>query len=124
MEKNQSHNNDIEHMVNNFKESNEISFISFADVPVQEYLDGTNGDSSNDAIQSIIASKDTVTISTCKVSSSNIKFREISNVNLKNRVSAEREERKLNKTDGVFIAVAWILKPAFCFLCFVRRLCS
>jgi hypothetical protein len=63
----------------------------------------------------MIASKDTVTISTCKVSSSNIKFREISNVNLKNRVSAEREERKLNKTDGLFIGVAWILKPAFCF---------
>jgi hypothetical protein len=81
-------------------------------------------DSSNDAIQFIIAGKDTVTISTCKVSSSNIRFREISDVNLKNRVSAEREERKLNKTDGLFIAVAWILKSAFCFLCFVRRLCS
>jgi hypothetical protein len=114
--KNQSHNNDIECMINNFRESNEISFISFSDVPVQGYLDGTNVDSSNDAIQSIIASKDTVTISTCKVSSSNIKFREISDINLKNsRVSEEREERKLNKKDGLFIAVTWILKPAFCF---------
>ncbi len=73
--KNQSHYNDIEHMISNFKESNKISFVSFLDVPVQEYLDGMNGDSSNDAIQSVIANKDTVTISTCKVSSSNIKFR-------------------------------------------------
>jgi hypothetical protein len=103
MEKNQSHNNDIEHMINNFKESN------------QEYLDGTNGYSSNDAFQSMIANIDMVTISTYKVSLSNIKFREISDNNLLNRVSEERKERKLNNTDGLFIAVALILKPAFCF---------
>ena len=42
-------------------------------------------------------------------------LREITDVNLTGRVTEERKERKLSCTDGLFIAVAWILKPALRF---------
>ena len=31
-------------MISNFKDSNETSFISFSDVPIQEYLEGRVND--------------------------------------------------------------------------------
>ena len=42
--KHQSTDNGIKHMISNFKDSNETSFISFSDVPIQEYLEGRVND--------------------------------------------------------------------------------
>jgi len=113
--KNHSTTNDIEVMIINFKESNEIACISFSDVPVQDFLEDVTGDDLDDADNSNFGPKTTVTVSTCKLSPTNITLREITNVNLTGRVTEERKERKLSCTDGLFIAVAWILKPALRF---------
>lgn len=42
-------------------------------------------------------------------------LREITDVNLIGRVTEERKERQLSCTEGLFIAVAWVLKPALRF---------
>jgi hypothetical protein len=72
--KNQSTNNGIECMINKLKESNEVSFIHFSDDSVEESLDGTGTVTSKDAIESMIANTDTITISAYKVSPSNFYF--------------------------------------------------
>jgi hypothetical protein len=42
-------------------------------------------------------------------------LREITAANLTGRVREERKERQLSCTEGLFIVVAWILKPALHF---------
>ncbi len=106
--KHQSTNSDIEHMTTNFKDSNEISFISFSDVPIQDYLDGTGENSHDDNTHILMADKVTVTISTYKHLNREITFTEIDDKKMKQRVANERRERQLNQSDRLFIAVAWI----------------
>jgi hypothetical protein len=113
--KHESANSNIEHMMNNFKESNDTSFISFSDVPIDEYFDHAQGKSCDDLIQLMMRYSDTVTISTYKQSENNIIFKEITDDNLSRRVSEERKERKITDTDCLFIGVAWMLKSAFHF---------
>ena len=55
--KNHSTTNDIEIMINNFKESNEIAFISFSDVPVQDFLEDVTGVIADEASQFKVADK-------------------------------------------------------------------
>ena len=57
----------------------------------------------------------TVTVCTHKQDDNNITFTEINNENLSQRAATERVERQLLPSEGLFIAVAWILKPALCF---------
>ncbi len=102
-------------MITNFKDSNEISFISFLDVPIQDYMDGTGDNNHDDRTHILMADKVTVTISTYKNFDREITFTEIGDKKLSQRVADKRRERQLNQSDGLFIAVAWILKPAFCF---------
>ncbi len=58
-----------------------------------------------------------MTISTYKVSPGDVRYTEIKNNSslegLSKQISEERVERKLLKNDALFIAVAWISKPAF-----------
>ena len=42
-------------------------------------------------------------------------LREITDVNLTGRVTEERKERQLSCTEGLFIVVSWVLKPALHF---------
>jgi hypothetical protein len=67
----------IEHMMNSFKESNDISFISFSDVPIDECFDHAQGKSCDDLIPLTMRYSDTVTISTYRQSENNIIFRRL-----------------------------------------------
>ncbi len=70
-------------------------------------------------MKSHTATDATVTISTYKVSPGDVRYTEIkNNTNLEclsNQISEEQEEGNLSKNDAIFIAVAWIVKPAFRF---------
>jgi hypothetical protein len=68
---------DIDYMMDNFVNSNEISFISLSNVSGKEFFD------TNDQVKSQTATDDTVTISTYKVSPRDVRYTEIkSNTNL------------------------------------------
>jgi hypothetical protein len=90
-----------------------MSFISFSDVPIQDYLDGTGVNSHDDSTNILMADKVTVTISTFKNSDRERTFTVINDKKLSQRVVNERRDRQLNQSDGLFIAFAWILKPTF-----------
>ena len=103
---------DIDFMMENFVNSDEISFISLSDVSAKDFFD-TNADPKSLTEDD----NDTVTISTYKVSPGDVRYTEIKNHSslegLSKQISEERVERKLLKNDALFIAVAWISKPAF-----------
>ena len=60
---------------------------------------------------------ETITITTTKGFPGGVHYREIKDnpetVCLFHQISEERCERNMNKEDALFIAVAWIVKPAF-----------
>jgi hypothetical protein len=62
---------DIDYMMDNFVNSDEISFISLSDVSGKEFFD------TNDQVKSHTATDDTVTISTYKVSPGDVRYTEI-----------------------------------------------
>ncbi len=103
---------DIDYMMENFVNSNEISFISLSDVSGKEFFD------TNAQLKSHTPQDDTVTISTYKVSPGDVRYTKIKNNSnlecLSKQISEEREECNLRKNDALFIAVAWISKPVFC----------
>ena len=104
----QSAEDDITLMMDNMYKSKEISFVSLADVPANDYCDGpVLNDSSG-----------TVTISTRKHFSGDVECRQIppegSEVScLTPQIIQERHGRHLDREDILFIGVAWIVKPAF-----------
>ena len=78
----QSTDNGIEHMISNFKDSNEISFISFSDVPIQEYIEGKVDEIMEETTQMSMDDNTTVTVCTHKQDDNNITFTEINDENL------------------------------------------
>ncbi len=78
--------------MNNFKESNEIVFFSFSDVLVQDFMEGVTEDVSDDAVQFKHVCKTTITVSTCKLSPTNISLRELTDDNLSEQVAEKRNE--------------------------------
>jgi hypothetical protein len=102
---------DIDYMMENFVNSNEISFISLSNVSGKEFFD------TNVQLKSHTPQDDTVTISTYKVSPGDVRYTKIKNNSnlecLSEQISEEREEHNLRKNNALFIAIAWISKPAF-----------
>ena len=98
---------DITVMLDNLVKSNEISFVSLADVPVADYF----------GKESLPASLETVTVSTSKPFTGEVQYSLIDDSSdistLLNQISLERRDRQLMKDDSLFIGVAWIVKPAF-----------
>ncbi len=87
--------------------SDKISFVSLSDVPIKDYFDVNNTD----------CDVDTMTISTTKSFTGHVHYEpidesyEISSFSA--QINEERSERCLQKEEALFIAVAWIVKPAF-----------
>jgi hypothetical protein len=113
---------DIHHTIENFELSNEISFVSFSDVPTKEFFDSTENSSpksltNQDNANTIRATNDTVTVSTVKDFSDKIEYREMNEQSsiacIANQKQEERDTRNLTKANALFIAVAWTVKPAF-----------
>ena len=99
---------DIDEMMDNPSKSDDISFVSLADVPVKEYIED---------VPVLMSNTDTCTISTSKSFTGSVTYRVIDEKSdvacLSQQIMEEREERSLYKEDALFIAVAWIVKPAF-----------
>ena len=102
---------EIDIMMGDFVNSDEISFISLSDVSATDFFDTdaqVNSDKTPD---------DTVSISSFKLSPGDVRYTKIKNntnlEGLSKQISEEREERNVGKKDALFIAVAWIVKPAF-----------
>jgi hypothetical protein len=105
---------DIDHMMDNFELSNEISFVSLSDVPVKEYFELYD----NHKELPSITDMETITVSMTKQFSGVAHYRELNEIDdetksLSKQIRDERCERQLKKEDALFIAVAWIVKPAF-----------
>ena len=98
---------DITVMLDNLVKSNEISFVSLADVPVADYF----------GKEPLPPSLETVTVSTSKAFTGEVQCSLIDNdsdiSSLLNQIVLERRDRQLVKDDSLFIGVAWIVKPAF-----------
>ena len=103
----QSAKDDILFMMENLVKSKDISFVSLSDVPCNEYFHKTP----------ISGNQTNVTISTKKQFSGAVNVDEINEDSelscLSEQITQERCDRQLAKEDTLFIAVAWIVKPAF-----------
>jgi hypothetical protein len=74
-----------------------------------------------------ITDMETITVTTTKQFSGVAHYRELNDKDdetksLSKQIWDERCERQLKKEDALFIAVAWIVKPAFCYSSFARKL--
>ncbi len=94
-------------MMDKLAKSDEISFVSLSDVPIKDYFDVTTTD----------FDVDTITISTTKAFTGHVHYEPINKSSaissLSAQVNEESSERYLQKKEALFIAVAWIVKPAF-----------
>jgi hypothetical protein len=94
-------------MMDNMAKSDKISFVSLSDVPIKDYFDVDNTD----------CNVDTMTLSTIKSFTGHVHYEpmnESSEINsLSAQINDERSERCLQQEEALFIAVAWIVKPAF-----------
>jgi hypothetical protein len=98
---------DIDQMMDNMAKSDKISFVSLSDVPIKDYFDVNNTD----------CNVDTMTLSRTKSFPGHVHYEPINETSEINSLSAqindERSEGCLQKEEALFIAVAWIVKPAF-----------
>jgi hypothetical protein len=103
----QSPRDDIDQMMDNMAKSDEISFVSLSDVPIKDYFDELSTD----------YDVDTLTMSTTKSFTGHVHYEPINESSVISSLSAqineERSEQNLQKEEALFIAVAWIVKPAF-----------
>jgi hypothetical protein len=94
-------------MMDNLAKSDEISFVSLSVVPIKDYFYVTTTD----------CDVDTITLSTTKAFTGQVHHEPINESSAISSLSAEiyeeRSERYLQKEKALFIAVAWIVKPAF-----------
>jgi hypothetical protein len=94
---------DIIQMMDNMAKSDEISFVSLSDVPIKDYFDDYN--------------VDTLTMSTTKSFTGHVHYQPINESfaisTLSAQINEERTEWNLQNEEALFIAVAWIVKPAF-----------
>jgi hypothetical protein len=70
---------DIDHMMDNFAKSDEISFVSFSDVPIKDYFDVTTTD----------FDVDTITISTIKAFTGHVHYEPINESSKISSLSAQ-----------------------------------
>jgi hypothetical protein len=97
---------DIDHMMDNMMKSDEISFVSLSDVTIKNYFDVTRTD----------CYVDTITILTTKSFTGHVHYEPIKSFaisSLSVQINEERSEQYLQKEEALFIAVVWIVKPAF-----------
>jgi hypothetical protein len=98
---------DIDQKMDNMVKSNKISSVSHSDVPIKDYFDVNTTD----------CDVDTITISTAKSFTGHVYYELINESSkissLSAQINEERSERYLQKEEALFIAVAWIVKPAF-----------
>jgi hypothetical protein len=97
---------DIDQMMDNLAKSDEISFVSLSYVSIKDYFDVTTTD----------FDVDTITISTTKAFTGHVHYEPInesSKITSFGTNNNKRSERCLQKEEALFIAVAWIVKPAF-----------
>jgi hypothetical protein len=82
-------------------------FVFLSEVPIKDYFDVNNTD----------CNVDTMTISTTKSFTGHVHYEPINESSEISSLSAPinegRSEWCLQKEDALFIAVAWIVKPAF-----------
>jgi hypothetical protein len=87
--------------------SDEISFVSLSDVPINNYFDELITD----------YDVDTLTISTSKSFTGQVHYQPVNESSaistLSEQINEEKTERNLQKEEALFIAVMWIVKPAF-----------
>ncbi len=81
--------------------------MSLSDVPIKDYFD----------VNSTDCNVTTMTMSTIKSFTSHVHYEPINESSaissLSTQINEERSERNLQKEEALFIAVAWIVKPAF-----------
>jgi hypothetical protein len=98
---------DIDQMMDNMAKTDEISFVSLSDVPIKDYFDELSTD----------CHVDTLTMSTTKSFTGHVHYQPINESSaissLSAQINEERTEQNLQKEEALFIAVAWIVKPAF-----------
>jgi hypothetical protein len=94
-------------MIDNLAEADKISFVSLSDVPIKDYFDVTT----------TAFDVDTLTILTSKAFNGHVHYEPIKESSAISSLSAQikekRSEQYLQKEEALFIAVAWIVKPAF-----------
>ena len=99
---------DITNMLDDFHDSNEIAFSTVSDVPMDLLTDDLIG-----------STEDTVTISTTKKANKDVEIKEMSTLDfgkdIEDAAKNEQEEEKMSKKDVLFIAIAWLVMPAFRF---------
>ncbi len=98
---------DIDQMMDNMAKSDKITFVSLADVPIKDYFD----------VNSTVCDMTTVTMSTTKLFTGHVHYESINESSaissFSKQINEERSELNLQKKEALFIAVAWIMKPAF-----------
>ncbi len=97
---------DTDQMMDNMAKSDKISFVPLSDVPIKDYFD----------VKSTECYVNTMTMSTTKSFTGHVHYpiNESSAISsLSARINEERSKRNLQKEEALFIAVAWIVKPAF-----------
>jgi hypothetical protein len=98
---------DIDQMMDNMAKSDEIFFVSLSDEPIKDFFD----------VNSTVCDVTTITMSTTKSFTGHVHYEPISESSaissLATQINEERSERNLQKKEALFIALAWIVKPAF-----------
>jgi hypothetical protein len=81
--------------------------VSLSDVPIKDYFD----------VKSSGCNVNTMTMSTTKLFTGHVHYEPINESSaissLSSQINEERSEQNLQKEEALFIAVAWIVKPAF-----------
>ena len=105
--KHDSVKDDIEQMIDDFESSDEKTFVALSDVPMKDMFPDLDKDTNDD----------TITISSHKSSPGSISSKKLNDdghmSDLANKVAQERVGRNLSFNENLFIAVAWVVKPAF-----------
>jgi hypothetical protein len=93
-------------MMDNMAKSDKISFVSLSDVPIKDYFDVNNTD----------CNVDTISLSTTKSFTGHVYYYEPINESSEISFCTKNDERSvqcLQKEEALFIAVSWIVNPAF-----------
>ena len=103
---------DILRMLDDFENADEIAFTSLSDVPLSDLTESL-------CDEWLDLRNETVTISTSKEEGGDVTDYDSSTLpelkDLEALAKQERIERKLDKNDVLFIAVEWLVLPAFRF---------
>jgi len=103
---------DIVRMLDDFEHSDEISFTTLSDVPIDQLTDKLND-------ERCLSTQETLTIASTKHAKKTVVNTDIATLQYGEQIEAaakqERIERKLKSTDILFVAIAWLVTPAFRF---------